>query len=61
MEKYLVFIIQAYESQTPDGHILNATILELIDESYEKALERAKLIIDKKFYRLSSVIENFKK
>jgi hypothetical protein len=61
MKKYLVFIIQAFEQQTPEGHIIDATTLELIDDSYDEALIRAKQIITKKFYRLSSVIENFQK
>lgn len=57
--KYLVFIIQGYQLQTEQGQLIDSTSIELIDKSYENALKRAKKIIDKKYYRLHSVIERF--
>lgn len=58
-EKYMVFIVQAYEAQTPDGSTLDNCTLELVCKTEKEALGRAKKIIKKKFYRLSRVIENF--
>ena len=57
MKKITVFIIQAYESATDTGKLSDLVVLELIDTSAEKAFERAKKLVEKKFYRLSSVIE----
>lgn len=58
IKTYQVYIIQCYDQQTDRGELLDATICELIDTSPEKAMKRAKkLIQDKKFYRLSRVIE----
>jgi len=57
METYLVFIIQAHNGESPDGHLTDYTELQLIDTSYDNAEKRAKRIIKKKFYRLATVIE----
>ena len=57
--KITVFIIQGYEQRTDTGQLIDAVQLELIDESYEKALARAKKLIKKTNYRLSNVIENY--
>lgn len=56
-ETYMVFVVQAYQSATDTGQLSDNVVLELIDTSTEKAIERAKKIIKKNFYRLSSVIE----
>jgi hypothetical protein len=53
----LVFIIQAYESADPLGNLSDSCQLELFADTYVDALKKAKLIIKKKFYRLSKVIE----
>ena len=58
-KKYLVFTVQAYEMETPDGSLLNMCSLELICDSEVEALKRAKNIIVKKYYRLARVFENF--
>lgn len=57
MKTHLVFIIQAHDGESPDGHLSNYTELQLIDISVENAIKRAEKIIEKKFYRLSTVIE----
>ena len=57
MKTHLIFVIQAHNGETPDGHLNNSTELQLIDVSFEKAKKRAKKIIKKDFYRLSIVIE----
>ena len=54
---YLVFVIQAYESASDTGQLSDVITLELIDKNIEKAIKRARKIIKKKFYRISSVIE----
>ena len=57
MEKITIFIIQGFESENPRGNLADVTTIELIDNSTENAMARAKKIIKKKFYRVSSVIE----
>lgn len=57
---YLVFIVQAYERSSPDGSLSDLTTLELIDETRENALKRAKKIEKKAHYRVSRVIENWR-
>jgi hypothetical protein len=57
MKTHLVFIIQAHDGETPDGHLNDYTELQLIDKSLESATKRAEKIIKKKFYRLATVIE----
>lgn len=57
MKTHLVFIIQAHDGESPDGHLSNYTELQLIDSTPESAEKRAKKIIKKKFYRLATVIE----
>lgn len=57
MKTIKVFIVQAYEMEAPDGTLMNLCTLELIDQTAESAIARAKKIITKKAYRLSRVIE----
>lgn len=53
----LIFIIQAYESQSDTGQLTDVVNIELIDKTPELAIKRAKTLIKKKFYRLSNIIE----
>lgn len=57
MKTYLIFIIQAYQSESPQGEIGDVVTIELIDQTPDKALARAKKLIKKKFYRVSNIIE----
>lgn len=57
MKTYLIFIIQAYESATDTGQLQDVVTVELIDKSLESALKRVKLLVKKKFYRVSNIIE----
>ncbi len=59
MEKktYFIFVIQAYEYESPPEHLGDVTTIELIDSSVETVLERAKKLITKKNYRVFSIIE----
>jgi hypothetical protein len=64
MSIYKVFVIQNYDSESPEGRLTNITTLELIDTNLDKALSRAKQIMGKnakKFYRIHNIIENFHK
>lgn len=56
---YLVFVIQAHSGEMPDMRLTDVTTLELIDTSYDSALLRARKIVNKKFYRLSMVVEKY--
>lgn len=57
MNTYLVFVIQGYQKEEPDGRLSDVAELQLIDTTLSNALKRAKKISGKKFYRLSLVIE----
>jgi hypothetical protein len=59
MKTYLVFIIQAYELKTEAGQLIDWVQLELIDQTPEQAIKRAKELIKKSNYRVSAVIEKF--
>lgn len=54
---YLVFHIVGYERKDELGNLHDKVVLRLIDTTYETALERAKLIIDKPFWVLGEVVE----
>ena len=56
MIKYY-FIIQCYERREDNGTLTDTTSVELVDSNAKSALTRAKEIIKKSFYRISSVIE----
>lgn len=56
---YFVYTIQGYEAELPDGRVNDAVIFELIDTDGDRAIERAKKLVKKKFYRISRVFENF--
>lgn len=59
-ELFLVWVIQGYDLETEQGQLINVVNFEIIDNNYEGALARAKKLCEKKFYRLSRVIENYK-
>jgi len=56
---YLVFVIQAYSQRLDNGQLMDVVELQLIAESYKEAEKRAREIIKKEFYRLSTVIEKY--
>ena len=53
----LIWVIQAFESQTPEGQIMDKVTLEVFSKSEKEAIKKAKGLVKKKFYRLSAVIE----
>lgn len=59
MVKY-IFLIQGYEDEQTDGKISDVVTVELIDKTPENAIERAKKMIHKKNYRITSIIEKDK-
>lgn len=59
-KKYFVFIIQAYEElNLQSGMLANVTELQLIAESENEAVKKAKSLVKKKNYRLSAIIEKY--
>jgi len=54
---YLVFHIVGYDRKDEFGNLLDKVVLRLIDTTYESALDRAKLIIEKPFWTLGEVVE----
>lgn len=60
MDKYTVFVIQAYESIDELGNMTDIVTLQIISEKYDDAMKVAKELVSKKGYRLSQVIQNFK-
>lgn len=52
-----IWIIQAFENQTPEGQIFDTVVLQLYASSEQEAIKKAKALVKKKFYRLSEVIE----
>ena len=54
---YLLFHIVGYDSKVSELEFTNKVVIRLIDTTYESALERAKKIIDRKFWFLSEVVE----
>lgn len=56
---YLVFTIQAFIQEMPDGRLTDSCTLELIAESEKEAVAKAKKLIKKPFYRIQRVFENY--
>ena len=57
---YSVFIVQAFERETPQGDYIDYAKLEMIAKTEEEAIKKAKKYIKKKFYRIAGVIEKYK-
>ena len=60
MKKDIVWVIQGYEKEVADGRLEDVVLFEVYAESEDKAIERAKELIKKKYYRIQRVIENTK-
>lgn len=61
MEKYLVIVVQAHDAETPEGRLMNICTLQLMEDDPEKAVQRAKKLVKRKFYRVAEIIENYVK
>ena len=61
MNKYTVWIIQAFHQRTEDGRLIDNVTLQVIAETEKEAMAQAKKYIKKPNYRLSEIIENFTK
>lgn len=57
IKKITVFVIQAYQGRDDTGKLNDACVLELIDVTADSALDRARKLIKKDFYRVSQIIE----
>jgi hypothetical protein len=56
----LIFVIQGYGEEKADGTISDVVTIELIDKTQESAIKRAKKLIKKNNYRVTSIIEKEK-
>lgn len=54
---YLLFHIVGYNGEDPMHNLEDKVVIRLIDTTYESALERAKKIIEKKWWLLAEVVE----
>ena len=54
---YLLFHIVGYNGEDPLHNLEDKVVIRLIDTTYEKALERAEKIIEKKWWLLAEVVE----
>ena len=55
---YVIFHLVGYTKQNElTGELDGKVVVRLIDTSYESALQRAKLIVDKQFWLLAEVVE----
>lgn len=61
MQKYTVWIIQAYHQRTDDGRLIDNITLQIIAETEKEAMQKAKKYIKRPNYRLAEVIENYVK
>lgn len=52
-----VFIVQGYGNKDPMGSLNDVCTLELYADTADEAIERAKKLVEKEFYRISKVIE----
>ena len=52
-----IWVVQAFESRTPEGQILDTVTLEIFAKDEKEAIDKAKKYVKKKLYRLSAVIE----
>lgn len=58
IETIIIFIIQAYEEiDVTAGTLKDTVTIEVIAETVDGAIDKAKKIIKKKFYRVTSIIE----
>ena len=52
-----VVLVQCFHQEMADGSLLDLVKVELYDNDPKNALERAKKIVDRKFYRVAQIIE----
>lgn len=53
----VIFIVQGFELMTPDGQLQDSSVIEVYAATEKEAIKKAKGYINKKFYRVSQVIE----
>lgn len=57
---YLIYIIKAYNVDRDTNNISDSVVIELIDETPEKALQRAKGLVERSNFQLTDIIEKQK-
>lgn len=59
-EKYIVFIIYAYDQETPQGDFIKSIECQVIAKDEADAMKRVKVLCpDKKFFYLKTIIEKY--
>lgn len=53
----IIWVVQAFQSQTPEGQILDTVTSEVYAKSEKEAIDKVKKYVKKNYYRLSAVIE----
>ena len=61
MKTYLVFTVQGYEVKTETGTLIDNAEINIIANTADEALTRAKGIIKKTNYRIAKVVEFYDK
>lgn len=54
---YILFHLVGYSKKDEFGNLEDKVVVRLIDTEYNKALERAKKLIEKPFWLLAEVVE----
>ena len=49
-------IVAAYMNEQPDGKLIDWATIDVFANSEQEALSKAKVLVEKKFYRVSSVV-----
>jgi hypothetical protein len=60
MNKYLVFVIIAYNLAEGGQGIADKVVIELIDTGVEEAISRAKTLVKRTNYQINDIIEKAK-
>jgi len=56
-KSFLVFVVQGYERKLDDGTLVDTVVFEVLANTEKNAINKAKKIIKKPFYRISHVYE----
>jgi hypothetical protein len=57
IKRDIIYIIQGFQLQNPDGSISDFCDIEVYANSEKEAIEKAKTLVQKSFYRIKQVIE----
>ena len=57
MKTYLLFHMVGYNGEDPLHNLEDKVVVRLIDNTSDKALSRAKKLVEKKFWLIAEVVE----